>query len=381
MDTVEVECAEVLLGLSETVNLNLDKVNEKECSKALCRLSKSAETEENSSFFQSSSTGGQMFDSLDVVQKTMRSKSESKIIGDFTCCVPGCASNNKNNPELSFYNFPNGKSQKSKNLRKAWIHLVSRKNFSPTSGHRVCSKQIPGGKKHYMNRLPTIVPKTIRPTPTKPRSTTKARIRTPMSSLPLRESNRIKRRLFSEAAQASESEDLSTVIYQTKVENMDSNQSDVLSEQTERETNANMLENTLLNEQIKELSTENKSLKSENQRQKTELIQLKEQFQNELNKKPFSVDCFKGNDKLFRFYTGLQDYKTFNTLFASFGSAVNNLIYYGTKTNTDNIQSSDYIEHGQKRSLTPVEEFFLVLVRLRLGLLEEDIAFSACIFQ
>ena len=25
--------------------------------------------------------------------------------GGFTCCVPGCFSNNKKNPELSFYNF------------------------------------------------------------------------------------------------------------------------------------------------------------------------------------------------------------------------------------------------------------------------------------
>ena len=119
--------------------MNLDKVNEKECTKALCSISKSVETEENPSFFQSLSTGGQMFDSLDIVEKTIRSKSDSKIIGGFTCCVPGCARNNKRNPELSFYNFPNGKSQESKNLRKACIHLVFREGFSP-SGHGVCSK-------------------------------------------------------------------------------------------------------------------------------------------------------------------------------------------------------------------------------------------------
>ena len=146
MDAVEVGCAEVLVSLSETVKMNLDKVNEKECTKALCSLSKSVETEENPSFFQSSSTGGQMFDSLDIVEKTIRSKSDSKIIGGFTCCAPGCASNNKRDPELSFYNFPNGKSQESKSLRKAWIHLVSREDFSPTSGHGVCSKHFPGGK-------------------------------------------------------------------------------------------------------------------------------------------------------------------------------------------------------------------------------------------
>ena len=77
--------------------MNLDEVNEKECTEALCSFSKSVETEENSSFFQSSSTGGQMFDSPDIVEKTVHSKSDSKIIGGFTCCVPGCASNNKSN--------------------------------------------------------------------------------------------------------------------------------------------------------------------------------------------------------------------------------------------------------------------------------------------
>ena len=145
-----------------------------------------------------------------------------------------------------------------------------------------------------------------------------------MSTLPLRETNKTKRHLFSQATQASESEDSSTIVYQTNVENMDLNQTEVFSGLVKRETNANTPENTLLNEEIKELSTENKSLKSKNKRQKTEIIQLKEQFQHELNNKPFSVDWFKGNDKLFRFYTRLQDYKTFNTLFVSYGPAVNN---------------------------------------------------------
>ena len=59
-----------------------------------------------------------------------------------------------------------------------------------------------------------------------------------MSTLPLRETNRTKRRLFSEATQASESEDSSAVMYQTNVEYMDSNQTEVFSGLVERETNA-----------------------------------------------------------------------------------------------------------------------------------------------
>ena len=51
MDTVEVGCAEVLVSLSETAKMNMDKVNGKECTKVLCSLSKSVETEENPIFF------------------------------------------------------------------------------------------------------------------------------------------------------------------------------------------------------------------------------------------------------------------------------------------------------------------------------------------
>lgn len=50
---------------------------------------------------------------------------------------------------------------------------------------------------------------------------------------------------------------------------------------------------------------------------------------------------------------------------------MNNIVYYDTNTNPDNITSSDFVKHGPKRSLTPEQEFFLVLVRLRLGLLED----------
>ena len=65
--------------------------------------------------------------------------------GGFTCCVPGCFSNSKRDVNLLFYGFP-----KEKNLRKRWLHKISRKNFSPSTGHRVCSLHFEGGKKPYM---------------------------------------------------------------------------------------------------------------------------------------------------------------------------------------------------------------------------------------
>ena len=81
------------------------------------------------------------------------------------------------NPERSFYSIPSGKSEESKELRKRWINLISRKDLPPTIGHRVCSLHFPGGRKTYLNQLPTIVQKATRPTPTKPRSTVNARNR------------------------------------------------------------------------------------------------------------------------------------------------------------------------------------------------------------
>ena len=66
--------------------------------------------------------------------------------GGFTCCVPGCFTNSKRDTHLSFYVFP-----KEKNLRRRWLHSISRKNFKATTGHRVCSLHFKGGKKTYIN--------------------------------------------------------------------------------------------------------------------------------------------------------------------------------------------------------------------------------------
>ena len=55
--------------------------------------------------------------------------------GGFICCVPGCFSNNKRDVNLSFCGFP-----KEKKLRSRWwLHKISVKNFSPSTGHWVCS--------------------------------------------------------------------------------------------------------------------------------------------------------------------------------------------------------------------------------------------------
>ena len=73
--------------------------------------------------------------------------------GGFTCSVPGSFNNDKRNRVVSFCKFPNDKK-----LKKIWLQKISRKYFKPTNGHRVCSQHFEGGKKTYLNNVPTVFP-------------------------------------------------------------------------------------------------------------------------------------------------------------------------------------------------------------------------------
>ena len=129
------------------------------------------------------------------------------------------------------------------------------------------------------------------------------------------------------------------------------------------------------------LKAENEKLKSENSRQKSEINILTKQLQEQAMKQHFSVECFKNNDNLFRFYTGVKDYETFKILLDFFMPAAKNLVYYGSKTDVERLIFDDVVKRGPKRSLSLEQEFFLVLVSLRLGLLGVDLATRAGMSQ
>ncbi|XP_049268972.1 uncharacterized protein LOC125757424 [Rhipicephalus sanguineus] len=67
---------------------------------------------------------------------------------------------NTRDKSFGFYVLP-----KERKLRETWIQRINRagqsgrfSKFTPTTGHRVCSAHFEGGKKTYMNRVPTIFP-------------------------------------------------------------------------------------------------------------------------------------------------------------------------------------------------------------------------------
>ena len=112
---------------------------------------------------------------------------------------------------------------------------------------------------------------------------------------------------------------------------------------------------------------------------KNEIDSLKEKY-NDLQKRfeqadkcTFRLERFIGGDHDFKFYTVFPDYATFSAFFDYLSSACDNLIYYGSKTSENPTNQTKY---GKPRSLSPEQELFMVLSRLRCGLLLEDLDVS-----
>ena len=82
---------------------------------------------------------------------------------------------------------------------------------------------------------------------------------------------------------------------------------------------------------------------------------------------PFSIDQIKDNGKAISFYTGFPSFACFLVCFQFLGPAAVNLQY------TTKVWKDGCIE-GQRRSLSPMNEFFLTLCRIKAGLFEQDLA-------
>ena len=71
--------------------------------------------------------------------------------GGINCCVPHCTNNSLKNSGISFHKIP-----KDEVLRKKWVKLLKTKGLRDIGpNYRVCSSRFPGGKKTYLNNIPT----------------------------------------------------------------------------------------------------------------------------------------------------------------------------------------------------------------------------------
>ena len=90
-----------------------------------------------------------------------------------------------------------------------------------------------------------------------------------------------------------------------------------------------------------------------------------------MEKEPqFDIDEFKDNDADIAFYTGFQNYDTMMLCFNVLTEKAANLSY----GNHHRVNFDPKTKSGVKRKLSLWQEFTLVLLRLRLGLFEKDLA-------
>ena len=132
---------------------------------------------------------------------------------------------------------------------------------------------------------------------------------------------------------------------------------------------------------LKMLQIENQELKDKIQKLMQEHDKTVEVLTNEITElkqkledSEFSLERFKDDPKLFMFCTGFQSYDLFKTFFKFLRPAVDKLIYWGSNTSNDNSVTLDPSKRGPKRRMSPEQELFIVLTRLRCGILEQDLA-------
>ena len=85
----------------------------------------------------------------------------------------------------------------------------------------------------------------------------------------------------------------------------------------------------------------------------------------------WDISEISNDDSAIHFYTGFPDYTTLLICFNFLGDSVKHLNYwYANRMKQDHVLSNK----GAPRALNPLNEFFMVLCRFRLGLLEQDLA-------
>ncbi|KAM7297119.1 uncharacterized protein ISCGN_022272 [Ixodes scapularis] len=277
------------------------------------------------------------------------------------CCVPQCTQRgpkDEKQQKVSYFGFP-----RSKDLHKKWIVAIKRdegKHFKVTQSTKVCSKHfkeeqyLPGYVNGRRFLKEGVVPSVFRFSVTKvPRRTLHRNATAPPSS-PVN----VAAAVGDEAGTPS------------------------CEDQLPPDPNASLLPQEEVAEQaalVRRLTSDLEKSQEELSKAQREVLKLKRHIEilEEENKKlkqkvsrKFSIECFKDAPEDVQFYTGLPDYGTFMFLLKFVDPGQN-----GENVKLWSVSYSQDSKQGRPRSLPPHDELFLILVRLRLGLFEKDLAF------
>ena len=135
----------------------------------------------------------------------------------------------------------------------------------------------------------------------------------------------------------------------------------VTTEDTTEEEPVEQLSICTIREQLEALKEEYKQLEAKYDRDTKEMKNCL-----------FRLERFISSDIDFKFYTGFPDYTTFKAFFNYLSPECCHLNYHGSTTAP--ILSDTQKKCGKQRSLSPEEELFMVLSRLRCRFLGQDLA-------
>ncbi|XP_028408823.1 uncharacterized protein LOC114531410 [Dendronephthya gigantea] len=250
----------------------------------------------------------------------------------YKCAVAQCKHKSWINKTLKFYSFP-----KNDTLRQKWIKNIALtgQGYEWSKGDRVCSAHFVGGRKLGNNNVPSIFPRWDKELGSlvwpvdisallyenKPPPVCPKRLNTAAYEIDL--SQEIS---SSAATMSAESDSVNAAIETANVERLEKGSADV----------------------------EKEELKSSVER--------------------FGAKRFMYSDSDIRFFTGLPDYNTFLAIYNFVkpkpGFVLN---YYNGYSNK--AKDPSYVNaRGRQRTLEDIDELFLTLNRLKLGLLGQDLA-------
>ena len=257
------------------------------------------------------------------------------------CCVPGCSKRSERDKDASFHRLP----LNDKKLLKVWVHKIGRKNLPINSSTRVCSRHFIGSKGHKLrpDEYPTLNLPILPTQVTQPQ-----RRKSP------------KKRVDSFSANDDDHQCSSALDDNEKCSKVNDSVSI---------TDASTL-TTLVGEDVEAFVKECELLRRD-----------LADCEAKLKAAEFRISSVMHDDKKIQFYTGFPSYKLFKACYDFLGPAVDNLTYWDLGKSAESVAGGKKGSKGRHRALLPIDEFFLVMIRLRLGLLEKDLAYRFGISQ
>ena len=293
-----------------------------------------------------------------------------KMPGD-VCLV--CGNYRKNNPQLSFHRFPTDPAR-----RSLWVRVFELDPEAVKPHHRVCSR-------HFLNG----------DTKNGPQPHIRRRFASPIKKRSDRSSRAIGRQqvrriqelaqelqsassLASRYASANSSSSSALTSTSTLPQLPAVHGTESITTEVEPMT-VSIGEQLIDNYQVTELPDDGCSTATSSSQQHlvgTALLAriefLEAQLENlkstdHKKSQPFTIDLIKHNDHLVSFYTGFPSFDLFLEFYQFLGPAVDKLHYWRTKP--------DARKRHCSTKLTPVDQLFMTLVKLRLDLKFVDLAF------